>query len=202
MLLKKRLKNPIVDLRHKMAAKKHWSMFIGDKAYKTNFFLRFLSQTSNHRYRKDISAVNSYGVKMIIICQMMFIILNIYVKFKEITSLESLLLISLSLLSYYFLHKKANWIISRFTLTMLNLYFITWLKLDTYSTWTMLMFVTSILDSMFALEWYKHLIIIWAQLLFLGCLQGCIGMVFLEIITYSTYELMTKRNWVYKDTSK
>lgn len=185
-----------------MAAKKHWSMFIGDKAYKTNFFLRFLSQSSNHRYRKDISAVNSYGVKMIIICQIMFIILNIYVKFKEISSLESLLLMSLALLSYYLLHKKANCIISRFALTMLNLYFITWLKVDTYSTWTLLMFVTSILDSMFALEWYKHLIIIWAQLLFLGCLQGCIGMVFLEIITYSTYELMTKRNWVYKDTSK
>lgn len=200
--MKKRLKNPIVELRHKMAAKKYWSMFVGDKAYKTNFFLRFLTPTSNHRFRKDISAVNSYGVKMIVIWQMIFIILNFSVKFREITFLETFLLMLMALLSYYFVYLRANLFVSRFTLVLMNLYFIVWMRLDPNSTWTLLVFVTSILDSMFALEWYKHLVITWAQLMFLNCLQGCIWMVFLEIITYSTYELMTKRNWVYKDTSK
>ena len=83
---KAKAKNNIEELRHNMINKKNWSIFVGDKAYKTNFFLRFLTETSNKRYRKANIKMNVLVVKMLLFLVSIGILINWMFKFYPITT--------------------------------------------------------------------------------------------------------------------
>jgi len=183
-----------------MVNRRGWSIFIGDKAYKTNFFLKFLTESSTKRFRKYTYFQNTYGIKMIVMCLIMAIAINYIFEMQKISFLNTLMLETLAALSYYLIKKKYDWLITRNLLLFLTVMIV--YLLEQSIKFSVLLSMNFLFDWLYGLSWYRHLsknvilLIVfkldWADLIL------CIPIT----IIYAIFEQLSKRHWVIKDTSK
>lgn len=202
VIVKKKTKSPICDLRSKLNNNKNHSIFVGDKAYKTDFWLRFLVLNSNTRFQKYMSQLNYYGLKFLMLFTMIFIP-SLFLLSSTNLSLTNILIILITLaISYVSICYKWNFAVSRMGLTFATIYTVYYLDLSII--WKIITIILSnmTIDMFMIIEWYKHLMITTGMLLLFQWDITFVPILIVEIVIYSLYELLLKRAWVLKDTSK
>lgn len=54
------------------------NIFVGDKSYKTNFFLQFYSNKSENKYSKDLFKRTRYILTILLVLHLLLIIVNYF----------------------------------------------------------------------------------------------------------------------------
>lgn len=202
VILRKKTKSPIWDLRSKLNNNKNHSIFVGDKAYKTDFWLRFLVHNSNTRFQKYMSQLNNYGLKFLMLFTMLFLPILFLIGSTSLNLINVMVILITLAISYATICYKWNHIASRLILSLATIYTVYYLDLTPIFKIITIILSNMTIDMFMIIEWYKHLAITTGMLLIFQCDITSVPLVILEIVIYSLYELLLKRAWVLKDTSK
>ena len=186
-----------------MVNRKNWSIFVGDKAYKTNFFLKFLSPSSGKRFQKDLQRLTKFWTEIILQILFIFLLLNTNLNILPLMVNESIWAIFLTMVTFYLVHKKKNSTLIRCLLLVTTFILLTALhKVDENLWLSLLIFMNGIFDNLSGLEWYKHFLLVVVQVAYFTDITESFYMLIPETFIYAIYERLWKMNWVIKDTSK
>jgi hypothetical protein len=104
--------------------------------------------------------------------------------------------------SYGCMYVINSYYLSRLVLTISTIYTFYYLDLEINFRIICIILSNMIIDAFMIMEWYKHLTITTGILIIFNCVIPSIPFLILEVVIYSLYELLLKRSWVLKDTSK
>lgn len=197
------------DLRRNLLSKRSYSIFVGDKSYKTNFWLRFIDQglgkfshndvDVNKKFRNTMMRLNRYSL-----CWLLFFV-SVGIWLTKIVNQDLSLL---SLLSILITTLWCLWISKSYSLpntqkvifSLVVMQILIFVEGQQEFKIFVLLMINFTVDILNGYQWYFHSGV--NCLLFSYQIQKYFLYLLVDMVIYSLIELSFKKNWVVQDTAK
>ncbi|CAI2385911.1 unnamed protein product [Moneuplotes crassus] len=201
IVLLRKMKGSVADLRQNLLNKRTYSIFVGDKSYKTNFWLRFIDQglDVNKKFKNSMLKTHRYSI----CCLLFFILIGLLMTYFFTVQISILALTALATTCLCTLHiskrctlPKTQRILSFLLLIQMSLFLQANDRLKVF----IILLANMTIDLLNGYQWYSHLLL--NLFLLHNQLIEALPYIAVEVIVYSLLELAFKKAWVLQDTAK